>query len=104
MKRFSHVNITGDILHTGFEISTAPCLGDQEIAKIVLKKNDRGEKAAACQKTCEKVVKAIKPKINTCKISCIFTSINEGSYDVASNTLFFQTISLVSSDVKYAGR
>ncbi len=91
-KCFSHVDITGDILQTGFEMSTAPCLGDQEIAKTVLKKNDRREKATACQKTHEKVVKAIKPKINTCKISCIFTSINEGSYDVASNALSSQTI------------
>jgi hypothetical protein len=91
-KRFSHVDITGDILQTGFEMSTAPCLGDQEIAKIVFKKNECGEKATACQKTCEKVVKAIKPEINTCKISCIFTSINEGSYDVASNAISSQTI------------
>jgi hypothetical protein len=60
-KCFTHVDITVDILQTGFEMSTAPCLGDQDIAKIVLKKNDRGEKATACQKTHEKVVKAIKP-------------------------------------------
>ncbi len=73
-------------------MSTAPCLGDQEIAKIVLKINDRGEKASACQKSCKKVVKAIKPEINTCKIFSIFTSINEGGYDVASNALSSQTI------------
>jgi hypothetical protein len=91
-KCFSHVDITGDIPETGFEMSTVPCLGDQETAKIVLKKNDHGEKATACQKTCEKVVKAIKPKISTCKIPCIFTSINKDCYDVASNALSPQTI------------
>jgi hypothetical protein len=91
-KRFNHADFTGNILQIGFEMSTAPCLGDQEIAKIVLKKNDHGEKASACQKTCEKVVKAIKPEINNCKISCIFTSIDEGGYDVASDTLSPQTI------------
>jgi hypothetical protein len=44
-KCFSHVDITANIFPTGFEMSTAPCLGDQEIAKIILKKNDHGEKA-----------------------------------------------------------
>jgi hypothetical protein len=47
---------------------------------------------ASCQKTCKKVVRAIKPEINTCKISCIFLSIDKGNYDVASNALSSQTI------------
>jgi hypothetical protein len=35
---------------------------------------------------------AIKPEINTCKISHIFTSINKGKYDVAIDALSSQTV------------
>ncbi len=91
-RRCSNVELTGNILSTEFELTAAPCLGLQEISKVVLKKNDHGNTPTTRQKTPDKVIKAIKPKINTCKISCIFTSIDEGSYDVASNTLSSQTI------------
>jgi hypothetical protein len=37
-------------------------------------------------------VKAIKPEIITCKISCILTSNDDGGYDVASNALSSLTI------------
>ena len=35
---------------------------------------------------------AIKPEINTCKISHIFTSIDKGNYDVAFDALSSQTV------------
>jgi hypothetical protein len=37
-------------------------------------------------------MKAIKPEITTCRFSRIFTSNNEGSYDVAIDALSSQTI------------
>jgi hypothetical protein len=76
----------------GFQVTTAPCLGNKNIDKVILHKEDQGYKPATCQKTCEKVVQAIKPEINTCKISRIFTSVNKGNYNVASNALSSQTI------------
>ncbi len=44
------------------------------------------------QKTHEKVVCAMKPEIQTCKISRILTSNDENSYDVATDALSSQTI------------
>jgi hypothetical protein len=71
-------------------------LGDQTIKNIVLWKDSCEDfpiaRQIARKKTWEKVLKAIKPVITTCKIICILTSKNEGSYNVASNTLFSQTI------------
>ncbi len=78
-RQFSNVKITGNVLKSKFQVTTAPCLGNKNIDKIILHKDDWGDTPASRQKTCEKVVRAIKSEINTCKISCIFTSINKGN-------------------------
>jgi hypothetical protein len=91
-RQFSHVKITGNVLKSGFQVTTAPCLGNKNIDKVILHKEDQRDMPASWQKTRKKVVRAIKPEINTCKISHIFTSINKGNYDVASNALSSQTI------------
>jgi hypothetical protein len=62
------------------------------LQKVVLHNYDRGDTPLAWQKTCEKVVCAIKPEIQTCKISRILTSNYENSYDVATDALSSQTI------------
>jgi hypothetical protein len=67
-------------------------LGDQTITKVVLCKDNCGDTPLARQKTREKVVCAIKPKIQTCKISRILTSNDESSYDVATDALSTQII------------
>jgi hypothetical protein len=90
-RQFSNVNITGNVLKSGFQVTTAPCLGNKNIDKIILHKENQGDTPATRQKTC-KVVRAIKPEINTSKISCIFISINEGNYNVASGALSSQAI------------
>ncbi len=77
---------------SGFQVTSAPCLGDQTIEKVVLCKDDRGNTPIARQKTCEKVVKTIKPEITTCKVSRIITDSDKGSYDVASDAISSQTI------------
>jgi hypothetical protein len=68
-------------------------LGDQSIAKVVLCKDDHGDTPLAQQKTREKVV-AIKPEIQTCKISRILTSNDENSNDLATDALSSQTFIL----------
>ena len=60
--------------------------------KVVLCKDDCGDTLLAQQKTHEKVVCAIKPEIQTFKISRILTSNHENSYDVATDALSSQTI------------
>jgi hypothetical protein len=91
-RQFSNVKITGNVLKSWFQVTTAPCLGNKNIDKVILHKEDQGNTPAAFQKTCKKVVRAIKPEINTCKISRILTSIGKGNYNVASNALSSQTI------------
>jgi hypothetical protein len=66
-------------------------LGDQTIAKVFLHKDDHQDTPLAWHKTREKVVCAIKPEIQTCKISRILTSNDESSYDVATDALSSQT-------------
>ncbi len=77
---------------SGFQVTSAPRLGDQTIKKVVLCKDNRGNTPIARQKTRKKVVKAIKPEITTCKISRIITDCDKGSYDVASDAISSQTI------------
>ncbi len=60
--------------------------------KVVLCKDDCEDTPLARQKTHEKIVRAIKPEIQTCKISRILTSNDESSYDVATDALSSQTI------------
>jgi hypothetical protein len=91
-RQFSNVKITRSVLKSGFQVTTAPCLGNKNIDKTILHKEDQGDMPASHQKTREKVVQAIKPEINTCKISHIFTSIDKGSYNVANNPPSSQTI------------
>ncbi len=67
-------------------------MGDQSIAKVVLCKDYCGDTPLAWQKTREEVVCAIKPEIQTCKISRILTSNDENSYDGATDALSSQTI------------
>jgi hypothetical protein len=86
------VKIPFQTFTSGFQVTSAPCLGDQTIEKVVLHKDNHGNTPIARQKSCEKVVKAIKPEITTCKISRIITDSEKGSYDVASNAISSQTI------------
>ena len=70
--RFSKVNLPLFALQTftiGFQVTSAPRLRDQPINRVILLKDDCGDTPIARQKTREKVVKAIKPEIHTCKIS-----------------------------------
>ncbi len=89
---FGNTKIPFRTFKSDFQVTSAPCLGDQSIAKVVLCKDDRGYTPLAWQKTHEKVVCAIKPEIQTCKISRILTSNDENSYDVATDALSSQTI------------
>ena len=90
--RFGQVKIKLQTFQSGFQVTFTPRLGDQTIVNVVLQKGDRGDSPNARQKTQEKVVRAIKPEITTCKISQILTSNNEANYDVASDALSSQTI------------
>ena len=90
--QFGKVKTPFQTFTSGFQVTLAPRLGNETIEKIVLQKDDRGDTPIARQKTREKVVKAIKPEITTCKISRIITDSDEGSYDVASNAISSQTI------------
>jgi hypothetical protein len=89
---FGNAKIPFQTFTSGFQVTSAPRLGDQTIAKVVLCKDDCGDTPLARQKTHEKVVCAIKPEIQTCKISRILTSNDENSYDVATDALSSQTI------------
>ena len=89
---FGKVKIPLQTFQSDFQVTSTPCLGDQTIVNVVLWKGDRGDSPNARQKTLEKVVRAIKPEITTCKISRILTSKNEGNYDVTSDALSSQTI------------
>jgi hypothetical protein len=89
---FGNMKIPFQAFASGFQVTSAPCLGDQTIEKVVLCKDDWGDTPIARQKTREKVVKAIKPEITTCNISWIFTSDDKESYDVASNAISSQMI------------
>jgi hypothetical protein len=86
------VKIPFQTFTSGFQVTSAPHLGDQTIEKVILHKDDRGDTPIARQKTQEKVVTAIKQEITTCNISQIITSNNKGSYNVASNAISSQTI------------
>jgi hypothetical protein len=44
---------------SGFQVTSAPRLGDQTIAKVVVCKDDCGDTPLAQQKTCKKVVRAV---------------------------------------------
>jgi hypothetical protein len=68
---FGNAKIPFQTFTSGFQVTSAPRLGDQTIAKFVLCKDDRGDTPLAQQKTREKVVCAIKPEIQTCKLSRI---------------------------------
>jgi hypothetical protein len=39
-RRFSNVKITGNVLISGFQVTTAPCLGNENINKVILHKED----------------------------------------------------------------
>ncbi len=62
---FGHANIPFQTFASGFQVTAAPCLGDQSITKVVLCEDDRGDTPLARQKTREKIVQAIKPEIQT---------------------------------------
>ena len=69
---FSKVNLPPFALQTfttGFQVTPAPRLCDQPIDRVILLEDDCRDTPIARQKTRNKVVKAIKPKIHTCKIS-----------------------------------
>ncbi len=89
---FGNAKIPFQTFTSGFQVTSAPRLGDQSIAKVVLPKDDCGNTPLAWQKTREKIVCAIKPEIQTCKISRILTSNDENSYDKATDALSSQTI------------
>jgi hypothetical protein len=89
---FGNTKIPFQTFTSDFQVTSAPRLGDQTIAKVVLCKDDCGDTPLARQKTHKKVVCAIKPEIQTCKISRILTSNDESSYDVATDALSSQTI------------
>jgi hypothetical protein len=89
---FGNAKVPFQTFASGFQVTAAPCLGDQSLTKVVLCKDKCGDTPLARQKTQEKIVHAIKPEIQTCKISRILTSNDESSYDVATNALSTQTI------------
>jgi hypothetical protein len=90
--RFGKANIPFQTFASGFQVTAAPCLGDQSITKVVLCKDDRGDTPLARKKMREEIVWAIKPEIQTCKISRILTSNDKSRYNVATNALSTQTI------------
>jgi hypothetical protein len=98
---FGNAKIPFQTFTPGFQVTSAPCLGDQSIAKVVLCKDDCGDTPLARQKTCEKVVCAIKPEIQTCKISRILTSNDENSYDVATVALSSQNVNNKATLLKF---
>ncbi len=48
---FSQVKIPLQTLQSGFQVTSTPCLGDQTIVNVVLRKGDRGDSPNARQKT-----------------------------------------------------
>jgi hypothetical protein len=92
INHFGNAKVPFQAFASGFQVTAAPCLGDQSLTKVVLCKDDCGDTPLARQKTREKIVREIKPEIQTFKISRILTSNNESSYDVATNALSTQTI------------
>jgi hypothetical protein len=60
---FGNAKIPFQTFTYGFQVTSAPRLGDQTIAKVVLCKDDCGDTPLARQKTHEKIVCAIKPEI-----------------------------------------
>ncbi len=60
---FGNAKIPFQTFTSGFQVTSAPRLGDQLIAKVVLCKDDHGDTPLSRHKTCEKVVCAIKPEI-----------------------------------------
>jgi hypothetical protein len=89
---FGNANIPFQTFASGFQVTAAPYLGDQSIPKVVLCKDDCGDTPLERQKKHEKIVWAIKPEIQTFKISRILTSNDKSSYDVATDALSTQTI------------
>jgi hypothetical protein len=80
-------------LQSGFQFACAS-YSTNEISevKVVLQKQDQGDNPISRQKTCSKVVCALKPEISASNISRIMTSNDEAQHDVASNALSWQSI------------
>jgi hypothetical protein len=61
-KHFSHVNITSDILHTGFKMYTVPPLGDQEIVKLSSRKMTAGRRLLLARRLVKRSSKQSSPR------------------------------------------
>ena len=80
-------------LQSGFRIARASCSTNEiNKVKVILWKQDRGDNPILRQKTCSKVVRALKPEISAGNISRILTSNDKAQHDVASNALSWQSI------------
>jgi hypothetical protein len=84
---------TAQKLQSGLQIARASCsTNDIDEVKVVIRKLERGDNPISHQKTCSKVVCALKPEISAGNISRILTSNNEAQHNVASNALSWQSI------------
>jgi hypothetical protein len=75
-------------LRTGLQISLVP-RNDNDLSSIdvVLCKSDRGADAIASKKTCNKIVKALDPKLSANNISRIIMATDASSFDIAADAL-----------------
>jgi hypothetical protein len=61
----------------GLQITLAPCSASGlGYAKVIYHKEDSGADLISCKKTRDNIVKVLEPKICTCNISQILTSID----------------------------
>ncbi len=80
-------------LQSGFQIARASrSTNEINTVKVVLQKQDQDDNSISRQKTCSKVVCALKPAISAGNISRILTSNDKAQHDVASNALSWQSI------------
>jgi hypothetical protein len=90
--KYRSKKIVSHELQSGLLISLAP-RSDKDLGavNIILCKQDCGTDAIARKKARDKVVKALEPKIAAGNISCMLTSDDATNYDVAADTLSWQT-------------
>ena len=80
-------------LNSGFEFTlVSRNTADIGGARVILRKNERGNDAIQRKKTRDKVVQALKPEISAGNISRILTSTDADEYDVAAEAISSQAI------------
>jgi hypothetical protein len=79
-------------LTSGLQINLSSC-NEQDLHenKIIIRKEERSNDAITCEKTRDKVVKSLEPKISAGNLSRLLTSTDIAEYDVAADALSWQS-------------